>query len=488
LSIPVDRFAHLFQSRSVALVGASNDRGKWGFIVLRHLIEGGFKGPIYPVNPNENEILGLKVYRTISDIPETPDLAVISVPAPAVPGVMKECIGKGIKASVVITAGFAELGEAGVRLQNEITAIAAGAGMPLIGPNCNGFMSPWNSEYVQFPAFNVPAGNLAIIAQSGNVMDSLARQVMMHGQGCSVCIASGNEAVLHSEDYLKYLGDEPHTRVIMCYIEGFKDGRRFIKIASEVSKKKPIIMVKGGKTQVGARAAASHTAAISGSDAVFDAVCKQAGVIRARSLDEMLNIGLAFLRQPLPKGRGVGIVTGGGGWGVMGADACAELGFDVVSLPGETVRELDKLLPSWWNRGNPVDLVAGSKPDNIIKAVELVMQCPSVDSMMFLSIMPAMRIKTFDMPTEVDERTRYGEVLLQAVAGTMDELNNLVEKYNKPLVVATEHAFATNIEEARIPYMLGQRNAACYHMPHEAARVLLALTNYAGYRGALRPK
>ena len=487
MSILTDKFAPLFQSRSVALVGASNDRSKWGFIMLRHLIEGGFKGPIYPVNPNEDEILGLKVYKTISDIPETPDLAVISVPATAVTAVMEECITRGTKACVVITAGFAELGETGARLQLEIAAIAARAGMPVLGPNCNGFMSPWNKEYVQFPAFKVPAGSLAIVAQSGNVMDSLARQVMMHGQGCSVCVASGNEAVLHCEDYLEYLGDEPHTRVIMSYIEGFKDGRRFLKIASEVSKKKPIVIVKGGKTQAGARAAASHTAAIAGSDAIFDAVCKQAGVIRARSLDEMLNISLAFLRQPLPKGRGIGIVTGGGGWGVMGADACAELGFDVVKLPDETIRELDKLLPSWWNRGNPVDLVAGSKPDNIYKAVELVMQCPSVNSLMFLSMMPAMRIKTFDIPTEEEERTRYGDVLLKAVAGAMDELNNLIEKYNKPLVVATEHMFATNIEEARIPYLLGQHNATCYYMPHEAARVLQALVGYSEYLKRARP-
>jgi acyl-CoA synthetase (NDP forming) len=486
LSILTDKFAPLFQSRSVALVGASNDRSKWGFIVLRHLIEGGFTGPIYPVNPNEEEILGLKVYRTISDLPEPPDLAVISVPAQAVTAVIEECIAKGTKTGVIITAGFAELGETGARWQREITAVAARAGMAIVGPNCNGFMSPWNRQYVQFPAFKVPAGSLAIVAQSGNVMDSLARQVMMHGQGCSVCVASGNEAVLHCEDYLEYLGDEPHTKVIMCYIEGFKDGRRFLKIASEVSRKKPIIMVKGGKTQAGARAAASHTAAIAGSDAIFNAVCKQAGVIRARSLDEMLNISLAFLRQPLPKGRGVGIVTAGGGWGVIGADACSEFGFDVVALPETTIRELDKLLPAWWNRGNPVDLVAGSKPDNIFKAIELVMQCPSVDSMMFLSMMPAMRIKTFDMPTEDDERTRYGEVLLQAVAGAMDELNNLIDKYNKPLVVATEHMFATNIEQARIPYLLGQHNATCYYMPHEAAYVLRALVGYSEYLKRVR--
>jgi acyl-CoA synthetase (NDP forming) len=486
LSILTDKFAPLFRSRSVALVGASNDRGKWGFIVLRHLIEGGFKGQIYPINPVEDEILGLKVYRNIAEIPETPDLAVIIVPPPAVLHVVEGCVAKGIKAGVIITAGFAELGEEGALLQAAITEAAARGGMAIVGPNCNGIMSPWNKQYVQFPTFLVPPGNVAIVAQSGNVMDSLARQVMMHGQGCSVCIASGNQAVLRCEDYLEYLGDESHTKVIMCYIEGFKDGRRFLKIASEVSKKKPIIMVKAGKTQAGAKAAASHTAAISGSDNIFNAVCKQAGVIRAGSLDEMLNIGLALLRQPLPKGRGIGIVTAGGGWGVMGADACSERGFNVVALPETTIRELDKLLPAWWNRGNPVDLVAGSTPDNIFKAIEIVMQYPEVDSMLFLSMMPALRIRGFDLPTDESERAKYGDVLERAVVGAMDELNKLADKYNKPLVVATEHIWATNIEEARIPYMLGQQNAVCYHMPHEAADVLRALVGYSEYLKRVR--
>lgn len=483
-----DKFTPLFQSRSIAIIGASSDRTKWGYIMLKHLVDGGFRGAIYPINTSGDEILGLKVYRTVADIPETPDLAVISVPAPAVLNVLKECIAKGTKAGLVITAGFAELGETGAMLQREMVELAGKAGMPLIGPNCNGFMSPWNKEYVQFPSFLVPAGRVAIIAQSGNVMDSLTRQVMLHGQGCSICVAIGNEAVLHFEDYLEYLGDDPHTSVIMSYIEGFKDGRRFLKIASEVSKKKPIVIVKGGKTPAGAIAAASHTAAVAGSDLIFDAVCKQAGVIRVRSLDEMLNISLAFLWQPLPKGRRLGIVTGGGGWGVMGADVCAEMGFDVVKLPDETIRALDTLLPTWWNRGNPVDLVAGSKPDNIYKAVEQIMQCPSVDAMMFLSMVPMLKIRAFDLPTEADERAKFGEVLENAVIEAMEGLNKLVKKYNKPMVVATEQIFATNIEEARLPYLLGKHDLACYHMPHEAARVLLALADYARYRGALKPE
>ena len=477
----IDKLAPLFKARSVAFIGASKDPTKWGFLTLKHIIDGGFRGSLYPVNPREPEILGLKVYQGIADLPETPDLAVIIVPPPAVPAVIKECVSKGIRAGIVITAGFAELGGEGAKLQDEIVTIARQGGMALVGPNCNGVMSPWNSQYVQFPSFFVPPGPVAVIAQSGNVMDSLSLQIQMHGFGCSACIASGNEAVLHCEDYLEYLADDPRTKVILSYIEGFKDGERFLTVAREVSKKKPIVMLKAGKTQAGARAAASHTAALAGSDAVFDAVCRQSGVIRAKSLDEMLNIGLAFLRQPLPRGRGLGIVTAGGGWGVLAADACAELGFDIVQLPEETINELDKILPAWWNRGNPVDLVAGAAADNLFKAVELVLQCPSVDALMFLSIMPALRMGTFDAPQDKPARENWGGRMIESVALAMDEFNALADKYNKPIIIASEYMWANHIEQAGITFNLGRHNAVCYRMPGGAARVLDALVTYGEY-------
>jgi acyl-CoA synthetase (NDP forming) len=479
--VTLSKFAPLFHARSATVIGASNDPGKWGFRTLKHMIDGGFNGNIYPINPREKEIAGLTAYRSIADLPETPDLAVVIVPPPACPAVIRDCVARGIRAGIIITAGFAETDEEGARVQQDMVETARAGGMIFTGPNCNGIMSPWNKQHVQFPAFFVPPGPIGIITQSGNVMDSLAYQIRMHGFGCSVCVASGNEALLHCEDYLEYLGEDPHTRVILSYIEGFKDGERFMKIAREVSKKKPIIMLKAGKTQAGARAAASHTAAIAGSDAVFEAICNQCGVVRARSLDELLFMGLAFLRQPLPEGRGLGIVTAGGGWGVMAADACEELGFDVVKLPDETIRKLDKLLPAWWNRGNPVDLVAGAAADNIFKAIELVMQCPSVDAMMFLSMMPAMRAGGFDPPPGDEQRELWSEKMLDAVANAMDEFNAIADKYGKPLVVASEHMWANHQEQARIALTLGKRNAICYRMPGDAARVLDALAKYGSY-------
>ena len=473
-----DRFRPLFEARSVALIGASADPRKWGFAMLRNLLNGGFEGKVYPVNREADELGGLKVYRSVSDLPETPDLACIVVPPPAVVPMINECVAKGVKAGVVITAGFAELGEEGSRLQAEMVKEARKGGMVLVGPNCNGIMNPWHKLYVDFPHFHVPPGPIAIVAQSGNVVDAMARQIMLKGLGCSLCVASGNEADLHIEDYLEYLSQDPHTKVILCYIEGFKDGRRFLKVAEEVSKKKPIIAIKVGRTQAGVRAASSHTASIAGSDAIFDAACRQAGVVRAASLDEMLNIGIAFLRQPIPKGRRLGIVTAGGGWGVLAADACAERGFDLVKFPDEVIKELDSFLPAWWSRGNPVDLVAGSFADAVFHSVEIVLACPSVDSVVFLSIMPALKLKRMATPAEEASSEEWGSHMVQAVVDAMERFNGLAAKYNKPVIVASEHMFATAVQETKIIYALGQQNTMCYHQPHHAAQVLNALAEY----------
>jgi len=354
----IDRFNPLFNARSVVLIGASSNPGNWGHVMLKNLINGGFEGNIYPINPDTDELLGKKVYKTLAEVPETPDLAVIAVPPQAVPGAMRACTDKGIKAAVVITAGFAELGDEGRRLQDQMVETARANGMVMVGPNCNGIMSPWAKLYVDFPSFHVPPGSMAIVCQSGGVVDGLARQSMIKGLGCSLCVASGNEADLHMEDYLAYLADDPRTSVILCYIEGFKDAGRFYRIVREVTKKKPVVACKAGRTQAGAKAAMSHTASIAGSDEIFDGICKQAGVLRAKNLHHLFNVGTAFMNQPLPKGRRIGIVTAGGGWGVMAADECVSLGMEMARLPDETIKRLDAFLPAWWNRGNPVDLVA----------------------------------------------------------------------------------------------------------------------------------
>ena len=388
---------------------------------------------------------------------------------------------KGVRSGIIITAGFAELGEHGARLQEEMVSTARAGGMILVGPNCNGIMNPREKLHIQFVDFLVPPGPIAVVAQSGNVLDSVVRQIMLRGLGCSLCIASGNEADLHIEDYLEYLGADTNTKVILSYVEGFKDGERFIEVAKEVSKKKPVVMVKVGKTEAGARAAMGHTAAIVGSDDVFNAVCHESGVIRAKNIDELVNIGIAFLRQPLPQGRRIGIMTGGGGWGVLAADACSELGLDVVTLPEETISELDAVMPAWWNRGNPVDLVAGSTRKDLFEGIEILLRCPVVDGAMMMSIMPATGLRRLTGSATEAEKESWKERAIHRVVEAMVEFDRLAHKYEKPLVVASEQMFADAVGETKISYALGQHSTICHQFPHQAAAACNALASYSEY-------
>jgi len=477
----ITKFKRLFEPRSVAFLGASSDPIKWGFRILANLVDGGFQGRVYPVNPGKGEILGLKVYESVGDIPETPDLAVIVVPPPSVPRVLKECVDKGIQAGVVVTAGFAEIGEEGERLQQEIVDIGHSGGMILVGPNSFGILNPWSRLYVQMPGTFPPPGPVAVLSQSGNIVETIFRLAMAGGFGCSKCISSGNEADLQSQDYLGYLADDPKTRVILCYTEGFRDGRRFLQTAKEVTKRKPVVMLKAGETPAGARAAKSHTASLAGSDAVFDAMRKQAGVIRARSLDELVDIGKAFLCHPLPPGRRVAIATTAGGWGALAADACAKLGLEVVSLPPETIAELDSFLPAWWNRGNPVDLVAGVFADVMNKCVDTLLRCPVVDAVIMLGVMPQVPPEQYRRSTDEQEKEQRREVFITAVVDVFDHLSELANRYKKPVVAASQRLSNSPRLISRIARTLGERNAVYYDMPHQAAVALASLAEYSEY-------
>ena len=362
-------FNRFFAPRSLAFMGASGDTNKWGYRILANIVHGGFPGKIYPVNPKGGEALGLQFYRRLEEVPEVPDLVVIVVPPVAMIDTIKGCISKGIKAGVVVTAGFAEVNESGAAMQDEIVTLAREGGMRLIGPNCFGILSPSAKLYAQMPPIFPPEGRIAVVSQSGNVGLTIARRAMALDFGCSRMISIGNEADLHAEDFMEYLADDDKTAVILAYIEGFKDGRRFFQVSRDTSFKKPIVMIKVGETEAGASAARSHTAALSGSAEVFGGISRQAGIIRANNLLELMNLGYGFLCHPIPKGRRVAIATLGGGWGVLAADACARLGLDVVKLPKEVINELDSFLPAWWSRNNPVDLVAGSA-DAIIRVVD----------------------------------------------------------------------------------------------------------------------
>ncbi|OGN91590.1 MAG: hypothetical protein A2Z70_04525 [Chloroflexi bacterium RBG_13_48_17] len=471
----------IFEPRSIAFLGATNNPFKWGFRIFANIVNGGFQGRLYPINPTKQEILGIKVYKSVGELPEIPDLAVIVIPPPGVPAVLRECADKGIKAVVIITAGFAEVDRQGEDLQREMVEIAHRAGLRFIGPNTDGIVNPHHKLYAEMPPIFPYAGPVSIVSQSGNIVGTMMRLAIDSGFGCAKCISSGNEADLHAEDYIRYLADDPQTKIILSYVEGFKDGSRFFETAKEVTKKKPIVMLKTGETPAGAIAAKSHTASLAGTDTVVDAMCQQSGIIRVRHLDELVDAGTAFLCHPLPRGRRVGIVTAGGGWGVLAADACAKLGLDVVQFPPETIDELNSFLPAWWSHGNPVDLVAGLFGDGVIRCIEVVLRSPAVDGVIFLGIMPALPMEQFSRAAKLEDRDRMRDAILSAIISVFDKLKVLTDKYNKPIVVGSEPiAFGASLAK-KIIRSLANRNCVSYDMPHKAAAAFAYLARYAEY-------
>jgi acyl-CoA synthetase (NDP forming) len=472
-------FSKLFSPASIAFLGASSDHKKWGYRVLANLVRGGYPGRIYPVNPKGGEILGLKVYGHLNEIPEKPDLAIIVVPPSSIVESIRECIDKGIRAGVVITAGFAEIGARGTQLQSEMLDAARKGGMRLVGPNCFGILNPYHKVYAQMPPIFPPAGDIAIVSQSGNVGITMSRRAMIQGFGVSRLVSIGNEADLHAEDFLEYLGSEDKTKVILSYLEGFKDGRRFYEVTSAVTRKKPVIMIKVGETEAGASAAHSHTAALSGADEVFRGICKQAGIVRVSNMTELLNVGFGFLCNPLPKGRKVAITTLGGGWGVLAADACAKLGLDVVKLSGDVLRELDSFLPGWWSRNNPVDLVAGDS-DVQIRVIEILAKDPNTDNVIALGL-PFPNIARLQDPTDENARQQRNRAIIDHYERVFGQVKEISKRYDKPIVLASD-LFAAGPElEREIMSAIAALNAVCYSMPDEAAMVLSSMVKYSEY-------
>jgi acyl-CoA synthetase (NDP forming) len=471
----------IFEPRSIAFLGATNNPLKWGFRIFANMVTGGFQGRLYPINPTKDEILGIKVYRSVGEVPEIPDLAVIAIPPPGVPKALQECADKGIKAVVIITAGFAEVDRVGENLQTEMVEIARRAGIRFIGPNTDGIVNPHHKLYAEMPPIFPYAGPVSIVSQSGNIVGTMMRMAIESGFGCAKCISSGNEADLHAEDYIRYLADDPQTRVILSYVEGFKDGSRFFEAAKEVTKKKPIVLLKTGETPAGAIAAKSHTASLSGLDTIVDSMCQQAGIVRVRHLDELVDGGTAFLCHRLPRGRRVGIVTAGGGWGVLCADACAKEGLDVVRFPTELIEELNSFMPPWWSHGNPVDMVAGVFGDAVIRCVEVVLRSPAVDGVIFLGIMPALPMEHFSRADKSEDRDRVRERILSAIIKIFDTLKEMSAKYDKPIVVGSEPiAFGAALSK-KIIRSLADRNSVCYDMPHKPAAAFANLAKYGEY-------
>lgn len=375
--LPV-RMRELFEPASVAVIGATTDGNKVGFIILRNIIDSGFLGPLYPVNPRYTEVLGRRCYPSVKDVPGEVDMAVVVVPARFVLQVMEECGEKGVKAAIVISAGFKEVGLEGAQLEKRLGEIAHRYGMRVLGPNCLGLVNTHHNMNATFAKEGPRPGNIAISSQSGAICVVVLDWAANINIGFSKFISVGNKLDVDEGHLLEYLREDPRTSVIGMYIEGADRGREFLRQAELTTKVKPVIALKAGRTSSGAKAASSHTGAMSGSDQVYEAAMKQAGVVRVKNIEEMFDLLQAFSSMPLPQGEGVAIVTNAGGLGVMAADACADNGLPLASFEPSTIQRLKEKLPPAASLYNPIDVVGDADSERYDHAIRTVMDDPNV--------------------------------------------------------------------------------------------------------------
>jgi acyl-CoA synthetase (NDP forming) len=479
-------FNLLFNPRSIALIGASNNIGKWGAIVFLNIVLGGYQGKLYPVNPREETILGHKAYARVSQIPDPVDLAIIAIPAHLTREAVQDCIQKGIRMAIVITSDFSETGEEGARLERELSETARASGMRLVGPNTMGIFSASVSLTALMPPVRPRKGKVSLVSQSGNIGTQMLGWGEKFAVGFRRYVSSGNEGDLRSEDYLTFLGKDPETQVILFYIEGLDDGREFFEASKKITPYKPIIAFKGGKTLAGARAARSHSGAMAGVKELYEAAFRQAGIIWASTTEEMLEWAAAFSSLPLPRGNRVAILTRGGGWGVITADACNEIGLEVPPLEEKIIQTMDSFLPSYWSRGNPVDMVATIGMEAYIKGLETLISWDKVDAVISLSgdAGPLAMIisdvkKRAESIISAEKMDRIAHQISESRTQIYQRVCELIEKYQKP-IFAVGANLVRGKGSGQPDFTLAQ-----FRTPERAAKAAGALYQYSRYRKAI---
>jgi len=440
-----------FEPESVAVVGASNTPGKFGHFLLKNLIDMGFKGRIYPVNPNLKTALGIKAFPTVNSIPFEVDLSVIVVPAVHVPEIMRDCAKKHVKGVVICSSGFRELGNEGARREQEIAEIARESGMRVVGPNTTGILNTANNFTTTFiPTPKPKRGPVAFIAQTGLfAAATLYCIVSTQNFGLSKVAGLGNKSDVDDSDILDYLAEDEETKVIAIYMEGIDEGRRFLKTAERVSKIKPIIVLKAGKSEAGVKAASSHTGSLSMNERVFDAACKRAGIIRVENLEELIDVAKAFAYAAIPQGNRIAIISFTGAGGVMSADSCSRYGLSVVDLSESTLTRLQSNLPSWARAGNPIDAEplferVGAE-SSIRLALEVALEDDRVDCVSLVLV--SMPVFDFDIGRLIPEfKSRYPEkpivVHIIGLKESVDSHTRKLEELEVPVYPSIERSIA----------------------------------------------
>jgi acyl-CoA synthetase (NDP forming) len=451
---------YLFQPRSIAIIGASQDESKSGAMFVSGLLKDGYKGIIYPINRKESEIMSLQAYPSVLDIPGDVDLAVMAIPALGVPQVMAECAKKGVRFAIVHSVGFSELGAEGKALEQQVLEAARAGGVRVVGPNCMGMASARSNINTITPHTRLPMepGCLGFVGQSGWVCENVLRLGNERGLRFSAVISIGNQSDLTIEDFLEYFGNDSETRVIVFYIEGIKKASHFFKLAEKISSRKPIIVWKGGSSNLGARAAASHTGSIAGSYALFEAISRQKGIISAQSLEELMDLAVVFGCPYLPNGKEVGVLIEAGGGAVASSDACARAGLNVSPLPRDAQQKLQEFLrdriPPSPSLANPVDLVwVPSKEAHLIYATCLDIIAAAVDSCLMIC---------------------YARI---SDDWFLSRLRSIRDQGKKPIIVIPGNSIDQREGMARATKL----GIPAFAMPNNAVKALAALTRRAEY-------
>ena len=448
----------ILNPEKIAVIGASSRENNLGHWLLRSIINGGFTGTIYPVNPKGGEILGLEVITDIESLPDSIDLAVLSIPASAVPQAIASLGPKDPAGAIVIAGGFAEVGAEGQILQAELNKAATASGVRLLGPNTIGFIntrSKLNASFSPEMGGSAP-GHVGVISQSGSVCETLFFRCLERGVGFSTLIAAGNEADLDLCDYLEYLLDDDQTSVIALYVEQIRRPERFVELLKGRPGHKPVIMFRTGRTARGKLAAASHTGALAGSDAIMSGLCRQVDVVDARSYDDLIDAAIGFSGNRFPKGRRLAVVTGPGAPGVAACDAAIEAGLEMASLSRETSGHLADILPPIASWRNPIDLTGSSatNPELILKTMRCVLKDESVDGLIYI-------------------------IGALSTDKGLDELVDIINEHQKPVLAVTMASLAQNPLTRAIVEYLGERRVPCFLSPERAVRAFALLAGAA---------
>jgi acetyltransferase len=380
----------IFSPRTVAVIGATEKAGTVGRTILWNLISNPFNGTVFPVNPTRPAVLGIKAYPKISEVPERVDLAVIVTPAPTVPGIIAECVKAGVRAAIVISAGFKETGPEGVKLEKQVLEEARRGRMRIVGPNCLGVMCPITGVNATFGSGMARPGNVGFISQSGALCTAVLDWSLRENVGFSAFVSIGSMLDVGWGDLISYLGNDPRTESIVIYMESIGDARAFLSAAHEVALSKPVIVIKAGQTEAASKAAASHTGALTGSDEVLDAAFRRCGVLRINDISHLFHAAEVLAKQPRPRGPRLTILTNAGGPGVLATDALIKDGGQLAEISAETIGALNKILPGPWSHGNPVDVLGDASPERYAKALEIAAKDPNSDGMLVILTPQAM--------------------------------------------------------------------------------------------------